>query len=216
MKIQKIYEKYKVMPQLQMHMLRVAGVANLICNNFNEEIDTRAITNSCLLHDIGNIVKFKLERFPEFLSPQGYEYWEDVQNEFVKRYGNDDYTATYKILTEMGINKKIFDYIQAIEFIKAEENSKNKDFNKKIILYSDARVSPKGITSLQDRVSEVKNRFIKNRKISEDRFNTISDCLIDIEWQIISRSKIKPQDITEQQVNPLLVSLRDFEIQTHR
>jgi len=40
--------------------------------------------------------------------------------------------------------------------------------------------------------------------------------LIDIEWQIISRSKIKPQDITEQQVNPLLVSLRDFEIQTHR
>ena len=41
MKISEIYEKYKIMPNLQEHMLRVAGVASIICDNFSKKIEKK-------------------------------------------------------------------------------------------------------------------------------------------------------------------------------
>src|SRR3990167_10183885 len=40
MSVATIYKKYKIIPRLQEHMLRVAAVAPLICDNFSEQIGT--------------------------------------------------------------------------------------------------------------------------------------------------------------------------------
>jgi len=82
MKVSEIYEKYKIMPQLQTHMLRVAGVASTIVENFEGKIDRKTIITTALLHDLGNMAKIKLDAFPEFAQPRGIDYWQKVLKEF--------------------------------------------------------------------------------------------------------------------------------------
>ncbi len=55
MSIGTIYKKYKIMPQLQEHMFRVAAVALLICENFEDSLPKEDIVTACLLHDMGKI-----------------------------------------------------------------------------------------------------------------------------------------------------------------
>src|SRR3989344_1397907 len=121
MKIIEIYKKYKIPPNLQEHQLRVAAVALTICDNFNSEIDKDSVIKAALLHDMGNIIKFDLSKFPEFLEPEGIEYWKRVKEEFRKKYGEDEHNATYEIAKEIGVNKFAFEIIQGYGFSKYEQ-----------------------------------------------------------------------------------------------
>ena len=82
--IQQIYSDYKIMPNLQLHQLRVASVAKIIAENFKEKLDKESIVIACLFHDMGNIIKFNFSYFTEFLKPEGLEYWQAVKNEYIK------------------------------------------------------------------------------------------------------------------------------------
>ena len=63
MNIAQIYEKLGTSPNLQQHMIRVTSVGLFILNNWNgEKLNTDTMTTMLLLHDIGNIVKFDLEK----------------------------------------------------------------------------------------------------------------------------------------------------------
>lgn len=114
------------MPNLQEHMLRVTGVAFLICDNLEKSVDRESVITACLIHDIGNIVKFKLEVFPEFLKPKGLRYWKEIQENFISKYGKNDYQANYKILKEIGVDARVFKLIKSMEFRKAPNNAKQK------------------------------------------------------------------------------------------
>jgi hypothetical protein len=213
MKISQIYDKYQIMPQLRTHMLRVASVAAIICDNFSKPIDKELVVSACLLHDIGNIVKFKLEKYPEFLKPKGLKYWQKVQNQFIQKYSKDDYKATHKILRELKINSSIYLLIKSMEFKNAQVNSKRTtSLEKKVSLYSDSRVAPYGILSLDERLREVKDRFMKNRGMDEKRFNKIASSLRLIEEQVFFMTKMKPDEITERKVMPQILKLENFDI----
>ncbi len=213
MKISEIYEKYQIMPQLQLHMFRVAGVASLITENLEKKIDTNSVIFTALLHDLGNMAKIKLNAFPDFVQPQGFDYWQKILTEFKGKYGDNDYAATYKILKELGVSRKIYNLVQSLEFAKAFATAQGNDLELKICLYSDGRVSPSGVVPLTDRLNEVKERFMRNKGISEETFDQISQSLFAIEKQIFARCKIKPEDITEEKVKPLFGGLRNFEIE---
>ena len=77
--IQEIYTHYQIMPVLQQHMLRVAGVTDLICQLAGDKVDSHNVVIAALLHDSGNIIKFDLQRFPHFLEPEGLDYWLQAQ-----------------------------------------------------------------------------------------------------------------------------------------
>src|SRR3990167_3273696 len=198
MKVSQIYRKYQLMSSLQAHMFRVATVASEICDNFRKPIDKDTVIAATLLHDMGNMVKIKLEVFPEFLKPKGLEHWKKIQENFVRKYGKDDYQATYKILKEIGVNQKVHKLIKAIEFRKDSLNVGHSNFEKKICLYADLRVAPTGITSLDARLKEVQDRYIRNKGISEKEFNNLSLSIRTIEKQIFAQTKIKPEDIIEE------------------
>lgn len=56
-----IYERFRIPGNLQMHMFRVAGVGELISNNWKGlDISKEDIVAALLIHDIGNIVKFNM------------------------------------------------------------------------------------------------------------------------------------------------------------
>ena len=60
--INEIYKKLRVPLNLQMHMMRAAAAAELICDNWNGPAIKKAdVIAALLLHDIGNIVKMNLK-----------------------------------------------------------------------------------------------------------------------------------------------------------
>jgi len=211
--IGEIYKKYKIMPNLQEHMLRVAAVASLICNNFDEPLDKEEIITACLLHDMGNIIKFNLEAFPEFLEPEGLNYWQKVKNEYIEKYGPNENHATIEIMRELGVSGQIIKLVDQINFSLLCSHRDSHDMSIKIIHYSDGRVDPYGIVSFDERMDEAKKRY-KNHKdsIQEEERRRLVVCGREIEKQIFSKCKIKPEDINDETVKPIILELRDFMI----
>ncbi len=217
MKIQKIYEEYNIMPQLQLHMLRVAGVSSIICDHFTKPVNKKAIITASLLHDMGNIVKSNLEFFPDMLKVKGLSYWIEVKRKFIDTYGKDEHKATLKIVNKIGPEKNVTAILQDFEFADTVELSISGNLEKYITKYSDLRVTPYGTDTLNARFKEAKKRYVDEKNIwSESEFNKLASVWRNIENKIFTFSKIKPEDITEEKVLPLLEQLRNFEIGTVR
>lgn len=210
-KVSEIYDKYKIMPSLQLHMLRVAAVATLICDNFTEPLDRESIILGSLFHDMGNIIKFDLNVFPEFALPEGVEYWQGVKDEYVKKYNNNEHIATNIIVEEIGLSEIVCDLIRNIGFSKSTENEHSNFFARKICNYSDMRVGPLGVMLLNDRILEGNKRYQGRKKtIASDNFSSLAQSAQNVEKQIFEKCRIKPEDITDELVAPIIEELKSF------
>lgn len=211
-KITEIYNLYKIPPNLQLHQLRVAAVASIICDNFKAKLDSSAVITACLLHDMGNIVKFDFEAFPEFTKPEGKDYWKNIQDEVIRKYGSDEHEATTAIISEIGAEEVIIKLVNSVGFVKAESNCLSKNYAIKICSYSDMRVAPNFVTSLKARLMEAKERYVYQRKKwNEEEFEFYESRWEKIEEQIFEKCSIAPYDITDEKVYPLIEDLKNFE-----
>jgi hypothetical protein len=208
-----IYKEYKIMPNLVMHQIRVAAVAMQICESLDIEIDKESIVKACLLHDMGNIIKFKLDHFPEWSDPEGIDYWAKVKEEYILKYGNNEHQSSHTIAQELGVASYIIDLINCIDSSIIKNIDMGNDLNQKICMYSDNRVSPYGIVSIEEHSLDAKERY-KNHPhafIEEKRLIFMGN-LYSIEKQIFSHTKIKPEDINDESVKNYLEKLKDYSI----
>ena len=210
-KISEIYAEYKIMPILQEHMLRVAAVASLICDNFSEPLLKNDIITTCLLHDMGNILKSNFKFFPESLEPEGLKYWQKIKDDFIKKYGNSEHEATIQIMKELGVSLNAISLVDKIKFSLLCNHCDNDDMSIKTIVYSDARVDPYGVVSYDERMNEAKERY-KNHKNNPGKkeWKKLVACGKKIEKQIFAKCKIKPEDINDETVAPIVSILRNF------
>ena len=208
--VSEIYEEYKIMPSLQMHMLRVAAVASMICDNFSESVDKESIMLACLFHDMGNIIKSDLKKFPQFIEPKGIEYWQRVKDEYLGKYGKDEHEATTEIMKKIGLSEKAIYLANMDRFGLLCEHKDSGDMEVKIINYSDNRVSPHGIVSFMERMDEAKERYKGHTNYVEDRRQKLVACGAEIEKQIFTKCKIKPENITDEAVAPIIEKLKNF------
>lgn len=217
MKIKQIYQKYQIMPQLELHMMRVASVASLICDSLELVIDKDNIISACLLHDMGNILKFNLSLFPEFLKPKGLAYWQKVKADFQSRYGNDEHIATYQIVKELKVSNRVYELVSNFGFANFEKVYTTNDMSIKICTYSDHRVSPFGIMPLKAKISEGNKRFQANKPGSHDQqfFEQMCKFAQLTEEQIFKKSSINPEQVNDHSIAPYLQNLKDFEIHTN-
>lgn len=205
-----IYAEYKIMPTLQLHQLRVAAVAKIICNALGDSVDEEAVITTCLLHDMGNIIKFNLSRFPEFLEPEGLEYWQGVKDDFVQRYGNEEHIATYAIAQEIGISEKAYSYLREIGFSQLDRALKNPALEQKICSYADMRVGPHGVISTRERIADGLKRYAgTSHTIASGRAPFLAECLQKIEETIFEGIARKPTDITDKEVVSLISVLQN-------
>jgi len=210
-KITEIYKDYKIMPNLAMHQMRVAAVAMQICDSLSVKINNNDVVKACLVHDMGNITKFKLDHFPKFTLSEGLEYWQDVQKEYIDKYGNNDHIANEMIARELNLEGSIIELVLSVDPKNIEENVLNKDLEKKICIYSDNRVNPHGIVSLPDRLIEVKERYQNHtHSFSDESHEFYKNNIQNIEKQIFSHSNIKPEDINDDSIKKHLDKLVDF------
>lgn len=215
MNIQEVYNKYKIMPSLQMHMYRVTGVAKLICDNSKVRLDTDSVVAACLLHDMGNILKFNLDLFPQFLEPEGLDYWQKVKEEFRKKYGDDEHEATYQIAKELQVDKRTLKLVHGFGFGKAEEVYGSDDTEQKICNYADMRVTPHGVTSLSERLTDGEKRFQLNKPqvaTYQNKFEELSEYIKLIEEQIFLCIRIAPEEVIEEKVQLIISHLKGIVI----
>jgi hypothetical protein len=212
-KVLDIYQDYHIMKTLQDHQLRVAAVASIICDSLSHvTIDKKSVIIACLFHDMGNIIKFDLSYFPEFLEPEGLSFWEDVKSDYIKKYGTDEHLATKLITQEISLPEKSSLYLSGIGFSKATERLGDPSLEMKICCYADQRVDPHGVVSLEKRLIEGRERY-RNRKttIHDSRFEELAHSLEQLEEQIFACSNITPSDIN----NELVASSIDFLIKNY-
>lgn len=140
-------------------MLEVAAVASFIADNLEKiEINKQSVVEWALLHDMGNIVKFK-----DFISPQmkmGEDYWRKVQKKFIEKYGSDAHQATVNIIKEMNLTNEteILYLINASDFREISSNG-FPSFEVRICDYSDMSVSPHGIVGFEKRIKDLIERY---------------------------------------------------------
>ena len=211
MTIAALYEQYQLMPNLQEHQYRVTGVAALLCDHLQVQLDREAILQACLLHDMGNIIKFDLMYFPEFLEPKGLEYWQGVQQEFVKKYGDNAHHATLKIVQELGVSERVRELIDAISFNQEKHNFESTDFSRKVCAYADMRVLPHGVLSLQERLDDGLKRY-GSKHPQTFFFSAMGACLKKIEIQIFNQLDITPVDVNDQTISPYMMKFPEMEI----
>lgn len=212
MNIIKIYEKYCIPENLQIHMLRVAACGNLIVDNWKGEfIDKESIIRILLLHDMGNIVKITPEQNnnPIFL---------ECRKKYINKYGNDDHIITQVISKSEGLTNEELKVMADKIFMKNDIIEKSNSYITKIAAYCDQRVSPNGVSSLQERMQEGKIRY-KNKpgtSFNNQRTDEMIESAIQIEKQIMKYTNLKPEQINDFTIEEYIIKLKEFNIENYR
>ncbi len=205
--IMQIYDRYRVPPNLIEHMLKVGAVANLILENWKgKKIKKEDCLASALLHDIGNIVKinFKSELTKKMfkkLPKKEIGKYEEIQKEYIKKYGKDAETANIKIVEEIGANKKVIKILKEISLRRKTSIldiiGGKKSMEAMICKYSDLRVSPFKVVPLKERLKEASKRYVfdLDKEIKKG---------LAMEKIIFENVKIKPEDISEKSIQRFL------------
>jgi hypothetical protein len=218
MTIRTVYQRYRIMPNLQVHQLRVAAVAQFIINHlkpvFASEVDAKSVITACLLHDMGNIIKFDLTVFPEFLEPQGLNYWQGVQQEYLDLYGPNEHHASMAIAREIGASEEVITLIDSIGFSKTRENMESGSLNRMLGEYADDRVTPHGVVGLEERIEDLERRYgpkyPQPEQVAQRReFARFARA---IEKHIFARATILPANLTDQTLAPIIADLEDWQL----
>lgn len=210
MTVKELYDIYRIMPNLQKHQYRVAGVAAVLCAEHEHRVDRDAVISACLLHDMGNIIKFDLSYFPEFVEPEGIEYWQKIKDEFLEQYGKNPHHATLEIAKKVGASDRVCELIDAVLFNRAKKNWETTDFSQKICAYADMRVAPHGVVSLAERLEDGRKRYQDVGKSQTFSF-VMSSYLKKIEEQLFEGVALTPEEITDDKVELFMAGLSQWQ-----
>jgi hypothetical protein len=202
--VRDIYRDYKIMPALAEHQFRVAGVACAIMEVLDTDVMAapfykNEVISACLFHDMGNILKFDLARFPEFLGSEGLAYWEGIKKDFITKYGSDEHAATRSIAEEIGISARTREYIDAVGFSNAEATAQSGSLEEMICCYADQRVAPYAVVSLAERFEDGARRYAgRAHRIADAAYAVVQvGALTKMEKHIFAHATIVPEAITE-------------------
>lgn len=208
------YSHYKIMPSLQLHQLRVAAVAQLVCQWATQPVEAANVVAACLVHDMGNIVKFKLEVFPKFSQPEGLAYWQQVQAEFRAKYGQRSHDASLAIAREMRLSSRVIELIDCMSLNNTRANFESHDLNKIICEYADDRVAPHGVVTLDERLADFARRYADHYVTPADqqRQQITHEYARLCEETLFAHSQGQPWQITDEAIEPLLAGLRQTQV----
>jgi len=175
MNILKIYNKYHLPENLQMHMLRVAACSNLIIDNWDGPgLDKNAIIRVYLLHDMGNMVKISEDSSDD-------EEFLKIRKKYFEKYGTNDHEINLEIGKIEGLSDLELKILDGKRSRKNEETLNDTSYERKICAYCDQRVAPNGVVNLKERLEDAKVRY-KDKPLSvwsnEEKANYLIDCAI--------------------------------------
>lgn len=208
MNVRQTYEKYFTPKNLQEHMLRVASLSKIICDNWiGSKIDMEAVIKACSLHDIAKPMTFDVSKQAQYgASPIEIANLENLQKLIKISYGSVEHEATIKMCQDVGMDKKSVNFVKNLEWKYIPRLFKNNDIESLIPIYCDMRIGPKGILSLQERFDDLKKR------VSADNYEDNVKNGKALEQKIKENVKIDLNSITDNNLNSLFTEILDLEI----
>lgn len=203
-----IYKNYGVPEGLQMHMLRVAGIADQVLSTWHgPNVDRKRLMRVLLLHDMGNIVKMDP-------GPDESERTRAVREEYISKFGNDDHRISREIANKLGFSHEELTLMDGKVFIRNDETVTSEDYARKIGAYADQRAAPGGVNPLLIRLREAQHRYRDKpgSSMNNPRTEMLIQHALEIEKQIMKHCNLEPEDITDVSVAPFIERLRKFEI----
>jgi hypothetical protein len=103
-----------------------------------------------------------------------------------------------------------------ISFSKLDTTRDSGTFEQKISEYADLRVGPHGVLSLNDRIADIKIRYAATPGVETPddgvRFDELVRAAQTIEQQIFEKSNIRPENIHDESIAPIVAELQDYPI----
>lgn len=218
MTVEEIYDAYRIMPGLRLHQLRVATLAKCVCDSLTSPVDTGRVVLAALFHDMGNILKSDFTLFPDLLGSKDVSYWEEVKAEYAEKYGPNVHDATRAIAKEIGLEPSVVALMDSIGFSNMESIRDSDSLEIKVLEYADCRTAPRGVLSLTERLEDARRRYEKKTDMAgepvfeHERWLELVSAAQIIEEQIFNVSTIRPEDVHDGVIEPLLDSFRTYEV----
>ncbi len=179
-----------------------------------EAVDTDLVVSTCLLHDIGAIVKFDFEGDSYgFYTEQEVDHWITVRNNIRALYGFDEYTATSAILQELHLDR-VYTMFMQIGSGRLEKILSEGSREAQIIQYADTRVGPLSILSVEERIAEARVRYAPHAD-TLTWFNEVEkhrELSLQLEKQLLDQTGLVGRDINDTAAESIIKELWDYEI----
>ena len=216
MKVTDLYVQYYIPPGLQQHQLTVAALGKYIVDHWQgPAIDGQSVITALLVHDLGNLVKFDLTEGATVLdSTLMTNEWRERQQHMRDKYGRNSHQATLQILRELGlpeIVQQLAAEMDASDVCRIAQDS----LEQQMCEYADLRVVPSGITSLAERLADLRQRYSHHPGWdNETDFQQNVECAKLIEERLQQQTNVDITHIPPEKIETYLVELPLFEIQT--
>ena len=165
-----------------------------------------------LVHDLANIIKYDLSsKGVLLLTPadrKKVDIWRNLKVKAIAKYGKDPEKATIKIIEELNLSECIVPLLKKISKMRKNVTylirlPAEKDPELAICLYSDCRVGPRGVISVNERLNDAFARYgVSDPKRRERTLSTISE----FEKQLFRNMTIRPDSISGSAVNRYALS----------
>jgi hypothetical protein len=208
-----IYKRFDIPPNLQEHMIRVYGIICFLEQHWiGEKLDWNNVKKMAILHDMGNIIKYNMDKYPNLLGKElvNIDYWKQVQQKIIQKYGSDDEEATRKMLTEIGLDKSIIETIFNKTFGNSVAIMNSPNWNLKLLYYADLRTLPSGVGSLEDRLVDVRMRMPKYT--SRPDFEDLVSACLQIGLQVGKNLNIPETEVTNQSTSVDLNIINNYQV----
>lgn len=137
-------------------MQDVAVVTLLLLDNWlGSKVDQQLTVHSALLHDLGNLVKFKRPFMGDLESEAAH--WEAVQQKMIAKYGNNAKKATHQMVAEIGLASSVGQVLHDMD--QLIEGDFSVMLEAQIVEFADLCVSPEGIVGYQLRKQDLIDRY---------------------------------------------------------
>lgn len=206
--ISDIYRRYGIPDGLQMHMLRVAAIADQILSRWHgPSINHESLKRVLLIHDMGNIVKMD----PEL---DESEQARVVCEGYISKFGKNDHRISLEIARELRLTGEELTLMDGKIFIRNDETMASQDYARKIGAYADQRAAPGAVNPLLIRLREAQRRYRDKpgSSMNNPRTDMLIECAVKIEKQVMEHCNLEPDDITDDSVAPFIENLRTFVI----
>lgn len=218
MLITEIYETYDITPMLQMHQLRAGAVGMFITEHWkgNVKLNKKAVIETLLLHDMGNIIKFDLDNFPELLGKEveRIEFWKQTQKKFTEKYGTDEHYATEEIANEIHATSDVRSILTQLGSANIEKARNGDNYDVKLCFYADLRSGPFGILSINERFDDLIVRYKnRNHAVSNlEKTQANRAYTLEIEHQIQEQVAHPLAAISDKTVSKYIAALKHYEL----
>lgn len=225
--ISQLFSRYQIPVNLEQHLIQVAALGQLICQNWaGSPLNHDQIVSALLLHDIGNLVKFDLNQAwtkailaessaqnPDL--PQSFKAWQNLQTQFRRRYSYNADEANFAIVKELKIDPAIINILRDHTFEDLAVLLASKNWAKMILFYCDLRFSSTGLVAVTERLQDLRARYqIHDPRYTDPKiFARWLKNSLALENLLQQHTTLRLTQLTSSQLEPYFATLLQFQIQ---